>query len=61
MPFQPYSDRHTNLQGPGDQRPTAEEVVKDQGLVDGLKGCTVFITGCTSGIGIETARALSVD
>ncbi|KAF2162114.1 hypothetical protein M409DRAFT_27494 [Zasmidium cellare ATCC 36951] len=58
MPFQPYADRHKNLKGPGDERPTAEEVVKDQGLVGGLKGRTIFITGCTSGIGIETARAL---
>ncbi|KAK4505839.1 hypothetical protein PRZ48_003804 [Zasmidium cellare] len=58
MPFQPYADRHKNLKGPGDQRPTAEEVVRDQNLVDGLKASTVLITGCTSGIGIETARAL---
>ncbi|KAK4631189.1 Short-chain dehydrogenase/reductase prx1, partial [Fulvia fulva] len=55
---QPYAQDHTNLQGPGDSRPTAKQVIEDQGLVDILPGTVVLITGCTSGIGIETARAL---
>lgn len=55
---QPYAELHKSAQGPGDQRPTAEQVIRDQNLVGQLKGKNVLITGCTSGIGIETARAL---
>ena len=57
-PLQPYADRHRDLQGPGDARPTAEDIIYDQGLVGALPGHVILITGCTSGIGIETARAL---
>ena len=57
---QPYVDRHRNPKGPGDARPTAEEVIRDEGLVEKLSGVNILITGCTSGIGVETARALSV-
>lgn len=56
--FQPYADRHESPSGPGDARPTAEQVIRDQNLVGQLHGKNVFITGCTSGIGLETARAL---
>lgn len=59
MPLiQPYADQHKSLAGPGDQRPTAEQVIRDQGLVNALRSKTILITGCTSGIGVETARAL---
>ncbi len=57
-PIRPYAEEHAALNGPGDQRPTAEQVINDQELAGGLKGVNVLITGCTSGIGIETARAL---
>jgi NAD(P)-dependent dehydrogenase (short-subunit alcohol dehydrogenase family) len=33
-------------------------IVEDQGLVGKMTGKVVLITGCTSGIGLETARAL---
>lgn len=94
-----YSAAHTHPKGPGDARPTAQQIVRDHGLVGKLQGkvrrgapqrstaparcqgalatrlssapclfrvtacfvClpqTVLITGCTSGLGVETARAL---
>ncbi|WYZ39994.1 hypothetical protein EsH8_IV_000335 [Colletotrichum jinshuiense] len=53
-----YADAHKNLQGPGDARPTARQIVEDEGLVGGLVGKTIFITGANQGIGLETARAL---
>jgi NAD(P)-dependent dehydrogenase (short-subunit alcohol dehydrogenase family) len=43
---------------PGDSRPTAREVLEDEGLIEKLKGKVIVITGCSSGLGIETARAL---
>jgi NAD(P)-dependent dehydrogenase (short-subunit alcohol dehydrogenase family) len=57
-PIRPYEDEHLHLNGPGDQRPTAERVVRDQKLVGALSGKNMLITGCSSGIGVETARAL---
>jgi NAD(P)-dependent dehydrogenase (short-subunit alcohol dehydrogenase family) len=35
------------------------QIIRDEGMIDGLKGQTVVITGTSSGIGIETARALA--
>ena len=59
MPLtQPYAAQHAHPNGPGDGRPTAEQIVRDQNLVAALPGTTILITGCTSGIGIPTARAL---
>ena len=54
-----YAEAHRSLQGPGDARPTALQIVQDEGLEGKLAGKVIFITGCSSGIGIETARALS--
>lgn len=57
-PFQPYAEVHKNTSGPGDARPTAMQIIKDTDAAGTLKGRTILITGCSSGIGVETARAL---
>ncbi|TDZ15977.1 WW domain-containing oxidoreductase [Colletotrichum orbiculare MAFF 240422] len=54
-----YTDVHTNPNGPGDARPTALQIIKDAGVEGTLKGEVIVITGTSSGIGIETARALA--
>lgn len=52
-----YVVSHVSTQGPGDARPTALQVVEDEGLVGKLTGKVVLVTGANSGIGVETARA----
>lgn len=54
-----YATVHANPQGAGDERPTALQIVKDEALEGKLAGRVIVITGTSSGIGIETARALS--
>ncbi|KAF2758647.1 NAD(P)-binding protein [Pseudovirgaria hyperparasitica] len=56
--FHPYADRHVNPNGAGDARPTALQVVQDEGLVGKLSDKVVIVTGAASGIGVETARAM---
>ncbi|QYS99736.1 hypothetical protein H0G86_006855 [Trichoderma simmonsii] len=46
------------LAGPGDARPSAEQVIKDAGKED-LKGQVIIITGVSSGIGGASAVALA--
>lgn len=55
-----YTAAHANPQGAGDTRPTALQIVRDEGVEGKLGGRVIVITGATSGIGLETARALSV-
>ncbi|KAH8126218.1 hypothetical protein LI328DRAFT_166440 [Trichoderma asperelloides] len=57
--FSPYAAAHADPQGAGDARPTALQVIRDEGVEGKLVGKVIVITGATSGIGIETARALS--
>ncbi|KAH7096034.1 hypothetical protein FB567DRAFT_514049 [Paraphoma chrysanthemicola] len=56
--FTRYVDIHKDPRGVGDARPTALQIVKDNDLEGKLGGKTILITGTSSGIGIETARAL---
>ncbi|AEO58355.1 hypothetical protein MYCTH_2305625 [Thermothelomyces thermophilus ATCC 42464] len=53
-----YADAHRDSQGEGDARPTALQIIKDEGVEGKLKGKVIVIAGATSGIGVETARAL---
>ncbi|KAL8994962.1 MAG: hypothetical protein Q9169_005203 [Polycauliona sp. 2 TL-2023] len=55
----PYAAAHANPGGPDDSRPSALTIVKDEGLEGKLSDQAVLITGCSSGIGIETARAIA--
>ncbi|KAF3342399.1 hypothetical protein VdG2_09359 [Verticillium dahliae VDG2] len=55
-----YAEAHKTPQGPGDARPTAVQIVKDQEAEGKLVGQNIVITGASSGIGIETARALAL-
>lgn len=53
-----YSAAHVKTEGPGDARPTALQIVKDEGLEGKLSDKVMLVTGTSSGIGIETLRAL---
>ncbi|KAJ2905451.1 putative short-chain dehydrogenase protein [Zalerion maritima] len=47
------------VKGPGDARPTAMQIIQDENRLDGsLKDKIALVTGCTSGIGPDTAKAL---
>ncbi|KAM0140195.1 hypothetical protein ACHAO1_002424 [Botrytis cinerea] len=54
-----YAASHINPQGPGDARPTALQIIQDESLIGKLAGKVIVLTGSASGIGLETARALS--
>ena len=53
-----YIEAHKDSKGPGDARPTALQVVEDEGLAGKLTDKVFLVTGVSSGIGIETMRAL---
>ncbi|KAF2719598.1 NAD(P)-binding protein [Polychaeton citri CBS 116435] len=55
----PYANVHEKTEGPGDARPTALQIIEDnQKFFPALSKKVILITGCSSGIGVETARAL---
>jgi NAD(P)-dependent dehydrogenase (short-subunit alcohol dehydrogenase family) len=55
-----YAEVHKigNLRGAGDARPTALQIIEDEGLSGRLSDKTFLVTGVSSGIGIDTLRAL---
>lgn len=53
-----YASSHVKPQGPGDSRPTALQIVNDEQRGDSFTDKVVLITGCSSGLGVETARAM---
>ncbi|KAI0113974.1 hypothetical protein GGR51DRAFT_473266 [Nemania sp. FL0031] len=54
-----YKAAHANPKGPGDARPTALQIIQDEQRLDGsLSSKVILITGCSSGLGVATARAL---
>ncbi|KAH8597730.1 hypothetical protein B0O99DRAFT_660290 [Bisporella sp. PMI_857] len=56
-----YTESHKteNLKGPGDARPTALQIIKDNGLEGKLTDKVFIVTGGSAGIGVETGRALA--
>lgn len=47
------------LSGPGDSRVTGLQIIQDENLTDAWKDKVVIVTGVSSGIGVETVRALA--
>lgn len=54
-----YTTTHKSPGGPGDSRPTAQQIIQDESLINALRGLSVVVTGASSGVGIPTARALA--
>ncbi|EXJ82891.1 hypothetical protein A1O3_06707 [Capronia epimyces CBS 606.96] len=56
-----YAQAHlpTSLDGPGDARPTALQIIQDNGLAGALRDKVMLVTGTSSGLGVETVRALA--
>jgi hypothetical protein len=54
-----YADAHKSTNGPGNARPTALQIIQDQGLGGKLTGKVFLIIGCSSDMGVATAKALA--
>ncbi|EWZ85540.1 oxidoreductase [Fusarium oxysporum f. sp. lycopersici MN25] len=54
-----YAQVYESLAGPGDARPTASQIIQDEGLEGKWQDKVILITGCSSGLGVETARTLA--
>lgn len=54
-----YAVAHVSPKGAGDTCPTALQIIQDEGLEGKLMDKVFLITGCSSGIGIKTARTIA--
>ena len=54
-----YAQLYASPNGASDGRPTTLQIIRDEGLIGKLSGKIFLITGCSSGIGVETARAIA--
>lgn len=56
-----YHEAHKSesLRGPGDTRPSALQIIKDEGIEGKMTEKVFVVTGASSGIGLETGRALA--
>lgn len=54
-----YREAHLTTQGPGDARPTALQILQDEGMEGHLSGKVILVTGASAGIGVETVRVLA--
>ncbi|KAH8896224.1 putative short-chain dehydrogenase/reductase [Thozetella sp. PMI_491] len=54
-----YAAAHLEPNGAGDSRPTAYQIVQDAEMEGKLVGKVAVVTGSSSGIGVETVRALA--
>ena len=64
IPFQlagRYAERNKweVLDGPGDSRVTGSQIIKDELLANKWNDKVVLVTGVSSGIGVETLRAIA--
>jgi len=57
-PYQPYASSHIDPQGPGDSRPTAQQILEDCNAIGNWTNKSILVTGASSGLGITTAAAL---
>lgn len=56
--IRPYAHLHADEKGPGDQRPTASQIIADNHLQGALSDKVALVTGASAGIGVPTALAL---
>jgi NAD(P)-dependent dehydrogenase (short-subunit alcohol dehydrogenase family) len=54
-----YAAAHQPPHGPGDARPTALQILKDEGLEGKLTDKVILVTGASAGLGIETVKVLA--
>ena len=60
MPGRYYeAHKFESLRGPGDARPSALQTIKDEGIEGKMTEKVFVVTGASSGIGLETGRALA--
>ncbi len=54
-----YASLYADPKGPGDDRPTSLQIIKDNDLVGKLADKTVLLTGGSNGLGIDEVRNLA--